>query len=179
MRLQQHERSVLKSLGFETPEQAKERLERAKKLEEEEQARQEAAKTELERERDRAKKAEEKAAKLETEKLEAERSARLTQACVEKGVRNVGYARYLVTERLRADQNLTEAVALEEALKDEQQRIALGVTAPPPAPNLPTTTPPLTPPGTPPPAPAPNGAKDAMQMSREEWLEQRRTLGLR
>lgn len=182
-RLQQQERALLRKLGLESVDDAKEKLAKAKKLEDDEAARQQANLTELEKEREARKLAEQEATRLKAAQAESVRQQRLAEACAEQGVKNVGYARFLVAEKLKTNPDMSEADALAEFLKQDDQRAALGLTAPVPAPaaNPPTTVPPLPggPGGAPPPA-SPNGApRDVMAMSAQDWQAHKRAMGLR
>lgn len=174
MRLAQAKTSALKALGFESEEQAKERLGALKKLEDEAEERRKASLSEVEREKE-ARLAAERERDAATQRANAvERAAKVTRACAERGIKNVDYAEFVLAKaELSADfgQVLDGLIAERPGLKEALQL------------TVPTTsvTPPNTNPGIQPPPPAPPAppANDAMAMKADDWAKERQRLGIR
>jgi hypothetical protein len=174
MRLDQVKRSTLKALGFDSEDQAKERLGALKKLEDEAEDRRKAQLSEVEREKE-ARLAAERDRDAARQRADAtERASKVTRACAERGIKNLDYAEYVLAKaELTADfgKLLDGMIAERPDLK-----AALQLTVP-----TTTTTPPNTTDGKPPPPPAPPAppSADAMAMKPDDWAAERRRLGIR
>jgi hypothetical protein len=174
MRLEQVKRSTLKALGFDSEDQAKERLGAYKKLEDEAEDRRKAQLSEVEREKE-ARLAAERDRDAARQRADAtERASKVTRACAERGIKNLDYAEFVLSKaELTADfgKLLDGMIAERPDLK-----AALQLTVP-----TTTVTPPNTTDGKPPPAPnqpAPPST-DAMAMKQDEWDRERARLGIR
>jgi hypothetical protein len=174
MRLAQAQKSLLKTLGFDSEDQAKERLGALKKLEDEAEERRKAQLSEVEREKEARLTAERERDAARQRADATERAAKVTRACAERGIKNVDYAEYVLGKaELSADfgQLLDGMMAERPDLK-----AALQLT-------VPTTT--VTPPNTntgaqpPPPAPPAPPTNDALTMKDQDWARERQRLGIR
>ena len=174
MRLEQVKRSTLKALGFDSEDQAKERLGSLKKLEDEAEDRRKAQLSEVEREKERATKAEQQRDAARQRADATERSSKVTRACAERGIKNLDYAEYVLSKAELA----SDFGKLLDGMMTERPdlKAALQLTVP-----TTTTTPPNTTDGKPPPAPTPPAppSTDAMAMKPEDWAKERSRLGIR
>lgn len=183
-RLARHHRSQLKKLGIDSDEQLaallKEREDRAR-------ADEEAKRAAMTREQQMAEDlaaANAKAAAASAALEEARFDAHVTKICVEKGIKNLGYAKYLVAEAADAlpdGQQLDAGAFLAEKLADAQAVAALGASLP----QKPIET--VTVPGhtgiavTPVAAPPAGGSQattSAFDMTPAQWAARRAALGI-
>lgn len=164
-------KALLKSLGFDSEEQARAATAAA------EAARLATLSTEQRlREENTALTA--RATAAETARATAEFEAQMLRLCSERGITDHAYARYLVTAAAPKDGTAFDAGAyLDEQLKNERTKVALGVGGPPPPPTV-VTTPITTLPNlrqiqlpAPPPPPGPQLPQpiNAMTMSHAEF----------
>lgn len=182
-RLDRHSKSVLKDLGFESPEAAKAAREKLAAMEKAEEERKLAEMTEIDRLKAQlaAKEAAEAAAKAA---LAAEQfTAKLERSCFAKGAKNTAFARFLV-EQAKANAggaDIDVDAVLDAALKDESTKAALGIVTAPPVVTVPPTTTPQNPQGVapqPPPAGNPSPAKSVKEMSPDEWRAWKQAHGM-
>ncbi len=165
-RLQRERASLLKSLGFESEEQARTVREQA-------EATRRASLT-------REQQLEEENRQLKTQRDEAVTAAaaaafdaELVSMCAERGIREVSYARYLVSNGGQ-EAKASMGTFLDEQLKDERKKLAFGIEVPPvqtlPLPIRTTPVDPNT--RSPTPAPGVNGqVVNAMNMTPQEFRE--------
>jgi hypothetical protein len=167
-RLDRERLTTLKALGFDSPEAAQAAIARAKELEAEAERTRLASLTELDREKDRAKKLEADLATERANRERIERAGQLNAACAQLGVKNTGYAAFLLEQQRSTNPTITAEDAIKAALADETQRAALGAS---PVPTRAVPAGDTTPPGTPPlPATVPTSDQlDATKMTDQEW----------
>jgi hypothetical protein len=178
-RLEQAKRAgvteALKAIGFESVEAAQQFRTNAEQTQAAVDEARRAEMSELEQtkadlEAERAAKAE-LAAEKEQAELEAQQAqvrGQIVTACAQRGVKNTGFATYLIEEKLMKmgdDDVLDEGEFLDDLLKDDNMKAALVGTAGAPV-EIPATT--STTDGPPPKANQDNGEFDAMKASPEE-----------
>jgi hypothetical protein len=150
-------------------EDAQRAIAKAKELETAAETARQAQLTELEREKERAKKLEGELATEKASREKVERTGQLNAACAQLGVKNTGYAAFLLEQQRIANPAITAEDALKAALADETQRAALGASPVPTRTVLAGDTNPPTPPvptGTPTPE-----LVDASKMDEKQWAE--------
>lgn len=161
-RLKRDRAAFLKSMGFESEEQAK------TMRQQHEQARQASMTNEqrLQEENDRLKRERDEAAAA---RARAEADVQLVQQCAARGIRDVDYARYLVQG---AGVIPDLGSFLDSQLQDQRKKVALGIDAPTTVVSTPLNTSVVNPNAPPPPPSTPNGANgqvNAMNMSKAEY----------
>jgi len=116
-----------------------------------------------------------KQAQLEAEGARIE--AHIQRLCAERGIKNADYVFWKLEQAASAlgdDDELDEVKFLDDLVKDEAQRAALGVSSAP-QPRPADTSPPQ---GGPHPKPEDQGQFDALKLSDEEWRAHKAKLGL-
>lgn len=126
-RVEREAQKALKRMLGADPDEAKKGLARLKELEKAEEDRKKAAmddKQRLELEREEARK---KADAAEARATAAEREAKLTGLCAERGIRDLDYARFRIDLATKKDADQDPAEVLDALLKEDRHRVALGV----------------------------------------------------
>ena len=122
--------------------------------------------------------AEAKATASEEAAEAARTEAHLRGLFADRGIVNSDYAFHLVQKaqaELADGAELDEVALLDGLMADEQQKLALGIAAPPPAEGLAQTATPVT---APPPVPATPGTFDAMTATPADWAARKKELGI-
>jgi len=122
--------------------------------------------------------AEARAKEAENAAEDARTEAHLRDEFAQRGFTNVDFAFHLVEQacaKLAKGETLDEAKFLDDLKKNEQQKLALGIPATPPAEGVANTAPPQV---IPPPAPGGSAPVDCSKMSDEEWKVYKRENGL-
>lgn len=178
-------RSLLhKELGTKDTTETKARLARLEELERAEEARKQAELTAEERRTKELAAEKARADRLE-EQLNETRTQRLVASeCAARGIKGIDYAEFLIAEKtssLPEGEQLDVGAFLDEQLKDERRKVALGIAAPPvtPVPAPATTVPIPEAPSPPPPAPGATGpAKTAFDLDPVAWQKRKSELGV-
>lgn len=179
----------MKDLGFEGEEGAKKVLEEHAAAKKQAEDAERAKMSEIDRLRADLAARDSKLAEEQGARERAEMNAHLNEVFAEAGIKNRGYARHLIVEKLSSmgdDEVLDERVFLADLAKDPQQAIALGLAeAPKPAPVVPPrlvgpNTSPGAPPVPPPPPAGGGGAPPptAFDKSQEEFRKEMQRRGV-
>ena len=182
-RMARHTRSELRQLfGTENVEEIQAQIQAGRAAAEAEAARRAAEQTEAERLAAARDAATQRAEQAEAERDQARFERQVTALCSQRGIRNVDYATYAISQAansLEAGQELDPAAYLDQLLGDDQQRAALGalVTTPAPVTTAPTA-PGATPPTPPPAGGTPAGPVDVMSMTQEQFEAHKARVGL-
>lgn len=190
-RLERERRTHLKSLGFESEEQAKQFKAQFDEQEKKKQEEERNKLSETERYRHDLEAERRKNMQLEERYAASQFERKVNKSCAELGIKNVDYAMFEVLRKvdgLPKDQQLDVDSYLKElAAESDMKRASLGYvgTAPQGAPEqnpVPITTTPTGPGVVPPPAPAPGPAPtlggDVFAMDDATWRNRKAALGL-
>lgn len=185
-RLARASRSELrKQFGTDDVETIKARMAKLEQMEKDEAEREKAKMTEIERVKAEKLEAEAKAREAQEEADRLRLESHIAQKCSKLGIRDVGYATYLITRKtdsLGKDEQLDVEEFLAEELKDKSKAVAFGIAEPVVVTQVadPASTSPKAPlaPPPPPPGPAPGSDGDAFKMDDATWQKRKAQLGI-